>query len=238
MQFALIDPRVLIKNPWNPNEISPDAEIKLKKSLERDGHLKPILVREVDAGLEIVGGAHRVDLSIEIGMDEVPTLNLGRISDEQAKRALIFDNARYGEDDAVKLSELLSDLGDAESLSEWLNMDVTELELLVGVSDADDMSLLDSLDTIDDEEGEDEYVSPVREIQTHQQMKFKVPKEDSEFVADVIASISRELDVSEPDSQIRSGDAILWLCRQYQKDNLSTSGDSDFEPLEDLDLEV
>lgn len=233
MHFSYLNPRILIKNPWNPNEISAEAEIKLKKSLEKNGHLKPILVREIDEGLEIIGGAHRVDLSIELEMESVPVLNLGRIDDATAKRALLFDNTRYGEDDGVKLAELLGDLGDAASISEWFNMDLTELEILVGVDEVDEGSLLDALDTIDDDDGVDDYVSPIKELQTHQQMKFKVPKEDAEFVSDVISAISRDMATGEPDSQIRSGDAILWLCRNYQKSIMGE--DESFEPLEDLD---
>ncbi|MDD9227933.1 ParB N-terminal domain-containing protein [Aeromonas dhakensis] len=218
LKFTFEDPRHLVKNKWNPNKMSPEEEAKLRNSLQKHGHVRPILVRTLEDGtLEIVGGEHRVEVSIDLGMTEVPVINLGQISDEDAKRALMIDNSRYGHDDAGLLSELLTGLGSADELAEWMNMGVDELGALLGASEspeeADLLGALDDLDAMDEEP----LAAPVREIQTHQAMKYKVPVEDSEFVKDTIERIIKEQGITDSDSAIRAGEALLWLCRNYEE---------------------
>lgn len=230
LRFTYEDPSVLAKNTWNPNEMSPEAEAKLRNSLELNGHIRPILVRELEDGsLEIVGGAHRRDISIELGHKSVPVLNLGRISDEQAKKALLLDNSRYGEDEAGKLSALLSDIGEADDLVEWLNMDFEDLQTLMS-ADAEleaDLDLLDELDDMGEDHAEADV--PAREVQTHQTMKFKIPVEDAEFVADVLEGIMSAQKIADSDSLVRSGEALMWLARDYVQGNQEAAEESDFE---------
>jgi hypothetical protein len=217
LKLAFVDPRLLIKNSWNPNKMSPEAEAKLRNSLQKHGHIRPILVRELESGqLEIVGGEHRTELSIELGMTEVPVMNLGRVSDETAKRALMIDNSRYGEDDAGLLSELLSGLGTADELAEWMNMDTDQLSSLLGADGLGSHDeLIGSLDGLDELSDDDELPAPTREIKTHQPMKFKVPVEDAEFIKDTIDGVIKAQGIEDSDSSIRAGEALLWLCRNY-----------------------
>src|SRR5690348_6918711 len=122
--YQLVDPRLIEPNPWNTNVVSHENEQKLRASIERNGMFKPALVREVssfpgarDIKLQSIGGWHRVEQAIELGWTEVPVINLGRISDEQAKEISLADNARYGVDDTLKLSELLGEL-DAQAVED------------------------------------------------------------------------------------------------------------------------
>lgn len=218
LNFTYLDPRVLIKNSWNPNKMSPEAESKLRNSIQKNGHIKPILVRELDDGqLEIVGGEHRVDVSIDLGMDSVPVLNLGRISDEQAKKALLIDNSRYGEDEATMLAALLEDIGTADDLAEWTTYNMDELNTLLGSTKAaeDDLSYLDELSELGEEDDEP-LPTALPDVQTHQVMKFKVPVEDAHTVKDIIDGIAKAQKLDDSDSAVRSGDALLWLIRDYQ----------------------
>lgn len=216
LKLTYEDPRSLKKNSWNPNKMSPEAESKLRNSIQKNGHVKPIIVRELEDGsLEIVGGEHRVDVSIDLGMDSVPVVNLGVISDEQAKKALLIDNSRYGEDDAASLSALLEDIGTADELAEWTTYSTDDLAALLGSSATDDLSYLDELNSLED--GDDELPAvAVPEVQTHQNMKFKVPAEDAHFVKDVIDSIAKSQKLDDSDSAVRAGDALMWLIRDYQ----------------------
>lgn len=200
LKLAFVDPRVLVKNSWNPNKMSPEAEAKLRNSLQQHGHIRPILVRELDDGrLEIIGGEHRTELSIDLGMETVPVMNLGRISDEAAKRALMIDNSRYGQDDAGLLSELLSDIGTADDLAEWMAMDVDQLTALLGAAEVPDTEeLLGALDDLDAIGEEEEIPVPTREIKTHQPMKFKVPVEDAEFIRTPLTALSRRKESRTP----------------------------------------
>lgn len=216
LNFAYINPRVLVKNTWNPNKMSPEAESKLRNSIQQNGHVKPIMVRELDDGtLEIVGGEHRVDVSIDLGLDVVPVINLGKISDESAKKALLIDNSRYGEDEASLLSSLLEDIGTADDLAEWTTYTADELTTLLGSAStaAEDLSYLDELSVLDDEELP---VAAAPVAQTHQAMKFKVPAEDAHTVKDFMDSISRAQKLDDSDSAIRAGDALMWVIREYK----------------------
>ena len=247
LKLAFVDPRVLVKNSWNPNKMSPEAEAKLRNSLQQHGHIRPILVRELDDGrLEIIGGEHRTELSIDLGMETVPVMNLGRISDEAAKRALMIDNSRYGQDDAGLLSELLSDIGTADDLAEWMAMDVDQLTALLGAAEVPDTEeLLGALDDLDAIGEEEEIPVPTREIKTHQPMKFKVPVEDAEFIKDTIDGVIKAQGIEDSDSSIRAGEALLWLCRNYRGESDPASRDtideidmSDDAFLRELGLEV
>ena len=232
LNFTYLDPRVLIKNSWNPNKMSPEAESKLRNSIQKNGHIKPILVRELDDGqLEIVGGEHRVDVSIDLGMDSVPVLNLGRISDEQAKKALLIDNSRYGEDEATMLAALLEDIGTADDLAEWTTYNMDELNTLLGSTKAaeDDLSYLDELSELGEEDDEP-LPTALPDVQTHQVMKFKVPVEDAHTVKDIIDGIAKAQKLDDSDSAVRSGDALLWLIRDYQ----SRLGIETTSPVEDV----
>ena len=120
----------LTPNPYNTNVVSPDNEEKIKESLRRFGQFKPILVREQEEGFEIIGGEHRWRAAKELGLDKVAVINLGEISDEEAKKISLIDNGRYGEDDAFKLSELLSGLGDISDLSSYMPYSDQSLETL------------------------------------------------------------------------------------------------------------
>lgn len=216
LKLTYEDPRALIKNSWNPNKMSPEAESKLRNSIQKHGHIRPIIVRELEGGeLEIVGGAHRVDVSIDLGLTEVPVVNLGRITDEAAKKALLIDNSRYGEDDAAVLSSLLEDIGTADELAEWTTYSTEQLSTLIGTmeSDHDELAILDELASLED--AEDEPLAAIPEMQTHQVMKFKVPVEDAHQIKQVIDSIAKAQKLDDSDSAVRAGDALLWLVRDY-----------------------
>lgn len=216
LKLTYEDPKSLKKNSWNPNKMSPEAESKLRNSIQQNGHVKPVIVRELDDGtLEIVGGEHRVDVSIDLGLESIPVVNLGKISDEQAKKALLIDNSRYGEDDAAALSSLLEDIGSADELAEWTTYSSDDLAALLGSTVSDDLSYLDELSSLEDDDSETPTVA-VPEIQTHQTMKFKVPAEDAHIVKDVIDSIATAQRLEDSDSAVRAGDALLWLIRDYQ----------------------
>lgn len=232
LKLTYEDPKSLKKNSWNPNKMSPEAESKLRNSIQKNGHVKPIIVRELNDGtLEIVGGEHRVDVSIDLGLSSVPVVNLGRIDDESAKKALLIDNSRYGEDDAASLSALLEDIGSADELAEWTTYTMDDLQTLLGTSTADDLSYLDELSGLG-EEDDDLPVASVPEVQTHQTMKFKVPAEDAHTIKDVIDSITRAQKLDDSDSAVRSGDALLWLIRDYQN-SLGVESDEDETELSD-----
>src|SRR5690606_13838396 len=95
-KFSSVSPQELEANPWNTNMMSPENEAKLEVSIDRNGIFRPIIVREVAGStkLQVIGGEHRWEIARRKGMAEIPIVNLGPISDEQAKEIGIIDNAR------------------------------------------------------------------------------------------------------------------------------------------------
>ena len=57
MLTEILNPKELLANPWNPNRLTPEAEMKLENSLARLGMFKPILVRTLEDGRREILGA-------------------------------------------------------------------------------------------------------------------------------------------------------------------------------------
>lgn len=207
-----VDPRSLKPNPWNTNVVSPDDEAKIDASLKRLGMFKPIIVRELaDGSLEILGGAHRRDSAIRLNYDTVPVMNLGRIDDQRAKEIGLVDNARYGNDDTLRLAELLDGMGSPDDLATFLpytDADFASIFSSVNI-------VLDDLDIPDD----DAAPSPLPKeavVQTHQIMRFKVPVEDVGTITDLIEATMKAQRFTEEDSLSNAGAALVHLLGATQ----------------------
>jgi ParB/RepB/Spo0J family partition protein len=199
-------PTELASNPWNTNVVSPENQQKLEESVKRFGMFKPIVVRETDDGLQIIGGQHRWEAAISLGHAEVPVINLGRISDRKAKEISLVDNGRYGADDTLQLAQLLEEIGvGADELSSFMpysESDFASIFSSVNIS-------LDDLDLPDDEELPRSPAA--KPAQTHQIMRFKVPVDDVSVITDLIERTMKEQRYVEEDSLSNAGNALVFL---------------------------
>lgn len=116
-RVALISP-----NKWNPNEQSDFMFDKQVDSLQDEGQLLPILVREVDGGFEIVDGEHRWRAAKQLGVEEMSINNLGQISDARAKIIGQRINRTTGLDNRSKLKDLYESLLEEYSKDDVLSM--------------------------------------------------------------------------------------------------------------------
>lgn len=130
-KVEIVDPKKLQPNPWNPNRESDEVFAKVKRSLEVNGVVEPPQVRTLPNGaLEIVNGEHRWRASVELGMTELPVINLGAISDEQAKRLTIITNELRGAPEPVLLAALIKDLNSSATLADLaVDLPMSEMEL-------------------------------------------------------------------------------------------------------------
>jgi ParB/RepB/Spo0J family partition protein len=123
------------KNPWNPNKMDDETFAKEILSIQNNGFVEPIKVRITATDeVEIIDGEHRWRASQQIGMVEVPVVNLGKISDAQAKKLTIIANELRGSPEPTLLANLIRDLSEGatlEALSLELPMSTTELDALV-----------------------------------------------------------------------------------------------------------
>lgn len=211
-KYPVADPRWLQPNPWNTNVVSPDNEAKIDASMRRLKMFKPIIVRELDDGtLQILGGAHRRDSAIRLGMREVPIFSVGKISDKQAKEIGLADNARYGADDTIQLAALLEQLGSPAELGEFLPYTDTDFESIFSSSNI----ALDDLELDDSDDAAPTTPAP-KPPQTHQLMRFKVPMGDVAAVTEAIERVMKQQRFTEEDSLSNAGNALVHIFKQAE----------------------
>lgn len=206
IEIKHLSPALLKPNPWNSNQVGPEMEERLRASILRFGFYKPVIARELpDSSLQILGGEHRWRVACGIGMPSIPVINLGAVTDKQAKTIGLADNGQYGTDDALRLAEILRDIGkdEIEALLPYTESD------LAGMFAATEVDL-DSLGFDDEELKPDDEVLTPRPTVTHELMRFKVPIEDRErvqkFVEHVISSKGLK---AEEDSMVAAGMALV-----------------------------
>lgn len=206
IKVETLAPEQLSPNPWNTNIVDAGNMQKLEASIERFGMFKPVVVRETDDGLQIIGGQHRWEAAKSLKYNEIPVVNLGRISDKKAKEISLVDNGRYGADDTLQLAELLENIGvGAEELASFMpysESDFASIFSSVNIS-------LDDLDLPD----EDDYPKSAapKPAQTHQVMRFKVPVDDVSVITDLIERTMKEQKYTDEDSLSNAGNALVHL---------------------------
>lgn len=208
IEIQHLPPEQLSPNPWNSNKVGPDMEKRLRASVEKFGIYKPIIARSLaDGSLQILGGEHRWRVACNMGLDSVPVVNLGQLSDKQAKTLGLADNAQYGEDDGLKLAEILREIGQEEI---ELILPYTESDL-AGMFAATEVDL----DSLGFDEGDldpetDKLSDATRATVTHELMRFKVPVEDRERVQKFIEHVINTRGLkSEEDSMVAAGMALV-----------------------------
>lgn len=213
-QMLTVDAELLRPNPWNPNVVSPENELKIEAAIKRAGGLfKPIIVRQVEGeqGYEILGGEHRWRVAQRMGYTSVPISNMGFIPDKLAKEVGEIDNGRYGENDVLKLAALFKDLGgDAEDLQSFLPMATDDLASIFAASTV----ALDDLDALEASASAEQAAPAERKAPTHQIMRFKVPVADVERISDQINTVMKRQGFTGDDSMMNAGNALVWLLNQ------------------------
>jgi len=212
--ITTIKTNALIPNPWNTNVVSPENQTKIEESVKRFGMFKPLVCRTLEDGrIEIIGGQHRWEAAVALGIEEVDIVNLGKIDDKKAKEISLVDNARYGSDDGIRLSELFHELDDIADYTPYTEADILKVFSSAEVD-------LDSLGTLDEEEKdlEKKVEDLTKSSPTYQVMRFKVPIGDAEFVQGIIDGIIKKQGFTSSDSLTNAGDALVFLCGKKNED--------------------
>jgi len=211
MEQKNVDPKILKRNPWNSNQVSPQNLSKLRKSMSELGFIDPVLVRTLPNGeLQILGGQHRTEVAVDLGLRGIPILNLGVIDDIKAKKIGLADNSRYGADEAIQLAKIIEDIGDPD-LTSFLPIQDEDLQRIMRAVDID----LDSLD-IAPADDEEPYAPPEdrpeRPTKTHDILTFRVTVRDAESIRSLIEkTIKREGLDDGSDDKTLAGSAIAHL---------------------------
>lgn len=208
-----LDPKVLLPNPWNTNVVPPENEAKLENSIKRFGMFKPVIVRQLPNGShQILGGQHRAAIAARLGLATIPVMNLGVIPDDRAKEIGLVDNGRFGQDDTLRLADLLKDLPSADELSSFMPVTDEDLSAIFAATSIE----LDDLD-LPDEEELPATLPTTKAAQTHQIMRFKVPVDDVDAVTQLIESVMKVQGFNTSDSLTNAGDALVHIVKEHQQ---------------------
>lgn len=211
--YPSADPKSLAPNPWNTNSCSPELEKKLDASVSKLDMFKPIVVRELaDGTLQILGGEHRAQSAVRVGLASVPIFNLGRITDKKAKEIGLVDNARYGSDDTLALARLLEELGSVEDITSFMPFSDSEVSNIFASVSIN----LDELDMSEEDMLAGTSAPSPAKAQTHQTMRFRVPAEDVQGLSDKLEKVMRLQGFDEKDSLVNAGDALVWLLNRVE----------------------
>jgi len=126
-----VETRKIKKAEWNYKTDNDIMAQKLTENIRRNGILQVSLIYEEDDGEYVVlDGNHRLDSYRELGVEEIPCINLGKISLNEAKRMAIEINETQFPSDKMKLAETIGELSleiPLEELEVTLPFDMDEL---------------------------------------------------------------------------------------------------------------
>ena len=189
MMIAISDVRT---NNWNPKDKETKEYKQVVKSLDVNGFMSPIVVRQVKGkdGYEIVDGEQRFTAAKELAYNTIPIYNLGYISDTDAKSKTIFAEVAVPFNE-IDLSHLVVELDEAS-----VALSYTEAE----IADFRHMSEF-SFDNFDDDDGEFED----NDVKT---FKVVLGDEAYQIVTKAVKKVQDDNDCSE-------ARAIELICADY-----------------------
>lgn len=105
----------LKENPKNPRKIKKENFERLVKSIKDFPDMLQARPIVVDENFIVLGGNMRYKACKELGIDEVPIIQIKGLTEEQKGEFLIKDNKNFGDWDW----EILADEWDFEQLNDW-----------------------------------------------------------------------------------------------------------------------
>lgn len=128
IKISYVDAEKIEPNPWNPNEMMEKTYEHLKREMEREGLVAPIIVRKKGDGYQVIDGEHRLKACKELGLKQVPVVVLENVTDERAKMLTLNVNHIHGADNPVRLAEVLDSLRTESDIDSILGYTDKEIE--------------------------------------------------------------------------------------------------------------
>ena len=177
----IVDINEVCFNPWNPKIKRSKEYEKVKESVKLNGLGMPIVVREIEDDnykYQVLDGEQRLTAALDLGYDKVWIVNLGQVSDEEAKSKTLWYEMAVPFD-KEQLGNLLVDLVGKVELPYTDN----EIEVITGIE----------LETEDDEDFEDDF----EEKSNFTKFSVLMIKEWVNNLKDKIKQIQEDFDCSE-----------------------------------------
>jgi len=122
LRFLWVSADKLVPNQWNPNTQTKEMYEKTKNSIKEFGFVAPVIARPLpDGNFEIIDGEHRWKAAKELGLTQIPIIVCEGLDEPTIKRLSLALNRLHGEDDVLKLADLMSDLLQHYDLSTLLS---------------------------------------------------------------------------------------------------------------------
>ena len=196
---------------WNPNQMDDLMAEILRGSIQRFGWVVPLVVRELAPGqYETIGGAQRLGIAQELGLDQVPCVVV-EADDTEARLLGQCLNRIAGEDDLGLKAELIRELLGSLPQEEVLKL-LPET--------ADSLNALASL-------GQQDMASHLMAWQDAQQarlkhMQFQLTSVQLEVVDEALARVMPEAKAAGGDSPNVRGTALYLLCKRILDSEMET----------------
>jgi ParB family transcriptional regulator, chromosome partitioning protein len=188
----------LTPNPWNPNRMGEAMRAKLKRYLQREGFVEPLVVRPHGHRYQILGGFHRWEIAKELNYRTVPCVVVD-LDDHRAKILSVNLNEMKGQSLPTLLANLVHDL------SKELVLEDLEKQLPYSIEE-----LKDSLDLLKIPEGLDDFLRAEAERQARERPQILT------FVVEDADAVERAIEAAKRDHGIGTrGKALVAIARQY-----------------------
>lgn len=179
----IVDINEVCFNPWNPKIKRSKEYEKVKESVRVNGLSMPIVVREIDDDnykYQVLDGEQRLTAALDLGFDKIWIVNLGKITDEEAKSKTIWMEMAVPFDQE-QLGKLLVELVDKVELPYTDN----EIEVISGIS----------LTSEDDEELDDsDFEDDSKSLET---FKVSLAKPHLDKLKEEIKSLKNDYEISD-----------------------------------------
>ncbi len=190
-QIIQKDINSLVSAEYNPRQLTKEQYQNLKDSIQRFGLVDPIIINiNKDRKNIIIGGHQRVKVARDMGIKEVPVIELDLNLDKE-KELNVRLNKNTGEWDY----DILANFFELNDLMQW------------GFDDYD-------LKLFDDDYGED-FSLPDGEKEPFKQMTFTLSDEQAEIVENAIKKAKKN-DFSDTGNKNSNGNALWWICNSYE----------------------
>lgn len=125
-------------DPANPNHVDSLTMAALRRTIERDGFVQPVVVRPAKKGrYTIVDGEHRWIVLRDAGSDTTPCV-IDDAGDDEGRMRLLTMNALRGRPNPEQRAKVLAHLAslmDPDELRERLGMDEDDLDAALAFKD-------------------------------------------------------------------------------------------------------
>ena len=198
-------------NRWNPNFMDPEMLEKARASIREFGFVDPVTVRDVahdvdrnvtEVRFEIIDGEHRWVIAKEEGIDPIPAVNLGRLSDAAAQQLTIVLNETRGQANPDRLGKLLKELMVTETKEHLLSVlpyTAQALERLTGLPTM----------TWEGLGSQARPTLPGQKPSAWVERTYRMPKESAEIIDQAINKIRSK------DEEITEWQALEYVCADY-----------------------